>query len=86
VRDHGPGIPEGFRHRIFNKFVQVDRKDARAKVGTGLGLTIVKQIVDHLKGDVGYEPAPGGGSIFYVTLPSIDTFLPPPDSKPCAYT
>jgi signal transduction histidine kinase len=69
VRDNGPGIPEAFKHRIFDKYEQANWKEARRMGGTGLGLYIVKQIVDRLKGDVGYEPAPDGGSIFYVTLP-----------------
>lgn len=69
VSDHGPGIPESARSRIFEKFFQVDASDSRQKGGTGLGLAIVKQIVDHLDGRVGFEPAPGGGTIFTVTLP-----------------
>jgi len=72
VRDHGAGIPESFRQRIFDKYVQVDRKEARQKGGTGLGLAIVRQIVEHMKGEVGFEPAPGGGAVFCVTLPSCD--------------
>jgi PAS domain S-box-containing protein len=80
VRDHGPGIPEAFRHRIFSKFVQVDKKDARAKGGTGLGLSIVKEIVQHMKGDTGFEPAPGCGSVFYVTLPLEDTYALAPQA------
>ncbi len=72
VRDHGPGIPEAFRHRIFDKFVQVNRKELRHKGGTGLGLAIVKQIVEGMKGEVSFETAPGEGTAFYVALPSCD--------------
>lgn len=72
VRDHGPGVPEDYRDRIFEKFVQVDASDARQKGGTGLGLSIVKQIMLRLGGEVGLEPAPSGGSIFYVELPCWD--------------
>lgn len=68
VRDHGPGIPGDYKDRVFEKFVQVDATDARAKGGTGLGLPIAKQIVAHLGGDICVEDAPGGGSIFQVTL------------------
>ena len=81
VRDHGPGIPEAFRHRIFSKFAQVDKKEACAKGGTGLGLCIVKEIVSHLKGNAGYEPAPGGGSNFYVTLPLDEAFALAPQTN-----
>lgn len=70
VRDHGPGIPEAFKHRVFDKFIQVNRGVGRPKGGTGLGLCIVKQIVERLGGEVSFEPAPGGGTVFSVTLPA----------------
>ena len=70
VRDHGPGIPDEFKPRIFEKFAQADGTDARQKGGTGLGLSIVKQIVDRLDGQVDFEDAPGGGTIFHVELPT----------------
>jgi PAS domain S-box-containing protein len=73
VRDHGPGIPEDFRSRIFEKFAQADASNERQKGGTGLGLSIVKQIVLRLGGEVGFSDAPGGGAIFYVDLPRLDT-------------
>lgn len=70
VRDHGHGVPNEFKPRIFEKFAQADATDARQKGGTGLGLSIVKQIVARLDGKVGFEDAPGGGTIFYVELPN----------------
>jgi len=73
VRDHGRGIPEDFRHRIFEKFAQADATDERLKGGTGLGLSIVKQIVIRLGGRVGFNDAPGGGTIFYFELPCGNT-------------
>jgi signal transduction histidine kinase len=69
VRDHGPGIPESFRERVFEKFAQADTSDARAKSGTGLGLSIVKEIVRQMGGDVGFADAPGGGPVFFADLP-----------------
>jgi CheY-like chemotaxis protein/two-component sensor histidine kinase len=71
VRDHGPGIPPAFRNRIFEKFAQADVSDTRAKGGTGLGLSIAKQIVLRLGGEIGFADAPGGGTVFFVTLPVI---------------
>jgi two-component system, OmpR family, sensor histidine kinase VicK len=68
VRDHGPGIPDDYKNRIFEKFVQVDATDQRQRGGTGLGLTITKQIVDQLDGRIAFEPAVGDGTIFKVTL------------------
>jgi PAS domain S-box-containing protein len=69
VRDHGHGVPESFRQRIFDKFAQADASDARQLGGTGLGLSIVKQIVTRLGGEVSFGDAPGGGAIFHVELP-----------------
>ncbi len=70
VRDHGHGVPDDFKTRIFEKFAQADASDARQKGGTGLGLSIVKQIVTRLGGEVGFGDAPGGGAIFHVELPA----------------
>jgi signal transduction histidine kinase len=75
VRDHGIGIPEDFRAHLFEKFAQADATNARQKGGTGLGLSIVKQIVERLGGEVGFSDAPGGGTIFYVELPTWDIAL-----------
>jgi PAS domain S-box-containing protein len=72
VRDHGAGIPEEFKSRIFEKFAQADGTDSRQKGGTGLGLSIVKQIVERLSGTIGFHEAPAGGTVFYVDLPPWD--------------
>ena len=69
-RDRGPGIPDEFRPRIFEKFAQADATSERKKGGTGLGLSIARQIVLRLGGTIGFEDAPGGGTIFFVELPN----------------
>ncbi len=69
VSDRGPGIPEEFRGRIFGKFVQADSSDRRSGQGTGLGLNIVKAIVERMGGHVGFESEVGKGTTFYVELP-----------------
>jgi len=69
VEDHGRGIPEAFRDRIFQKFAQADTADNRQKGGTGLGLSIVKSIVERHGGSVSFQSAYGSGSIFFVELP-----------------
>lgn len=69
VRDRGSGIPEKFKSRIFSKFAQADGSNVREKGGAGLGLSIVKQIVERLGGNVGFEAAEGGGTVFFVELP-----------------
>ena len=72
VRDCGSGIPDDFKLHIFEKFAQADATNTRQKGGTGLGLSIVKQIVERLGGKIGFDDAPGGGTIFYVDLPVWD--------------
>lgn len=72
VRDHGGGIPEEFKPRLFEKFAQADGTNSRQNVGTGLGLSIVKQIVERLSGQIWFEDAPGGGTVFRVDLPAWD--------------
>jgi PAS domain S-box-containing protein len=73
VRDHGDGIPDDFKPHIFEKFAQADGTTSRQKGGTGLGLSIVKQIVERLGGEVGFDDAPGGGTVFHVDLRAWDT-------------
>jgi PAS domain S-box-containing protein len=68
VRDHGSGIPADFKAHVFDKFAQADATNARSKGGTGLGLSIVKEIVARLGGTVGFDDAPGGGTVFHVDL------------------
>lgn len=69
VVDHGPGITEEFRARIFEKFAQADASDTRKKGGTGLGLNISKAIIDKHGGDMGFESEKGHGATFYFDLP-----------------
>ncbi len=69
VEDHGGGIPETFRSRIFGKFTQADSSDTRRHEGTGLGLNITKQLVELMKGKIGFTTETGKGTVFYFTLP-----------------
>ena len=71
VRDHGAGIPEAFRNRIFQRFAQAEGNDSRQKGGTGLGLSIAKAIVERHGGRIGFEAADGGGTRFWFTLPLV---------------
>jgi PAS domain S-box-containing protein len=71
VRDHGPGIPQEFQQRIFQRFAQADSADTRQKGGSGLGLSIAKQIVLRLGGTIGFADADGSGTVFYVDLPRL---------------
>jgi PAS domain S-box-containing protein len=69
IHDRGPGIPEAFRERLFQKFAQVDASDARQKGGTGLGLSITKAIVEKLGGQIGVTIVPDVGNVFFIDLP-----------------
>ena len=68
ITDRGPGIPESFRERLFQKFAQADSSDTRRRGGTGLGLSITKAIVEKLGGAIGYETWAGHGTTFYIDL------------------
>jgi PAS domain S-box-containing protein len=70
VRDHGAGVPADFKPHIFKKFSQADATNTRQKGGTGLGLSIARQIVERLGGEMSFDDAPGGGTIFYFELPN----------------
>ncbi|HEX2197694.1 MAG TPA: ATP-binding protein [Burkholderiales bacterium] len=68
VQDRGPGIPEAFRGRIFSRFAQADSTASRQKGGTGLGLAICKRLIEMMRGRIGFEDRPGGGTTFWFEL------------------
>ncbi len=70
VRDTGVGIPEENLSRIFDAFYQIDAGTTRAHGGAGLGLSIVKQLVDSHEGKIEVTSTLGEGTIFTVTLPA----------------
>ncbi len=69
VSDRGPGIPEEERHKLFNKFQQLDSSERPKKDGTGLGLSISKEIVERHNGNIGMESRSGGGCVFFFEIP-----------------
>ena len=70
VSDQGPGIPLAQREHVFQPFVQLTDSRGRAqRHGTGLGLSISQRIVEGHGGMLSIEDAPGGGSLFKITLP-----------------
>jgi DNA-binding response OmpR family regulator len=68
VRDHGRGIPEEFRGRIFQKFAQADASDTRKQSGTGLGLAISRELAERMNGSLDYDSVPGEGACFFLDL------------------
>lgn len=81
VTDKGPGIPESFRARLFQKFSQADSSDTRQKGGTGLGLAICKEIIERMGGKVGVDSVPGEGASFYFDLPCEDATRKTPSTR-----
>lgn len=68
VSDQGPGIPLTERSKLYNRFTRLEEAES-AQYGIGLGLSVVKTIVEAHHGEVGMEDRPGGGSIFWFTIP-----------------
>jgi PAS domain S-box-containing protein len=69
VADHGPGVPENFRPRIFRPFAQADVRLSRELGGTGLGLSISRELVEKMGGRIGFLSRVGEGAEFFVELP-----------------
>lgn len=69
VKDTGIGIPKDKQASIFKKFVQVDKSLSRSREGSGIGLSLVKELVVLHNGTIELESAPNEGSEFKITLP-----------------
>jgi PAS domain S-box-containing protein len=71
VTDHGPGIPEAFQGKVFDKFTQSDSSDTRSIGGTGLGLNITKAIVEKHGGYIDFVTQENIGTTFFFELPVL---------------
>ena len=69
VVDRGPGVPEAFRERVFERFAQADASARRSQGGTGLGLSICRAIVEAHAGNIGFDSDPGVRTEFWFALP-----------------
>ncbi|MDD2794046.1 MAG: HAMP domain-containing sensor histidine kinase [Sediminibacterium sp.] len=69
VKDHGIGIPEDKKDKVFDSFTEAKRKGTSGETSFGLGLSICKQIIEVHKGKIQLESKEGSGSSFYVYLP-----------------
>ncbi|RKH43778.1 ATP-binding protein [Corallococcus sicarius] len=79
VADRGPGIPEAFQDRVFQKFAQADASDTRKRPGTGLGLSIAHGLVARMGGTLRFTTRAGEGTRFFFDLPECDP-TPAPSS------
>lgn len=68
IEDHGDGIPENSREKVFDRFSQLDSSDQRKVGGTGLGMNISKQIVEQHGGEIDYVSRVGVGTTFFIVL------------------
>jgi signal transduction histidine kinase len=71
VLDRGLGVPRGSEEKIFEKFYRAHDSLGSGIQGSGLGLTLARQIARAHGGEVVYEPRPGGGSCFSLRLPMM---------------
>ena len=73
VRDTGIGIPPEYQSRVFERFFRVDKSRSKASGGTGLGMSIVKHIVQYHHGTIDLQSEVGKGTVISVTLPQART-------------
>jgi len=71
VDDQGPGIPPEQREAVLEPFVRLESSRSRRTGGAGLGLAIVRNLVEAHQGQVTIDDAPGGGARFTVRLPAF---------------
>ena len=71
VTDHGVGVPEDERDRIFDRFYRATNVQGTSETGIGLGLYICRRIVEAHAGRIWVDPTPGGGSTFSVVIPMV---------------
>lgn len=69
VRDHGEGIPEQLRDKVFERFYRIDNSRNSETGGSGLGLSIVSSIIKRHEGSIVAAETPGGGATFRVSMP-----------------
>jgi len=72
IIDEGGGVPLNQRNNLFRRFSHLDIPNKRAQQGAGLGLSVVKAIVEAQQGEVGISDHPEGGNSFWFTLPLAD--------------
>jgi DNA-binding response OmpR family regulator/anti-sigma regulatory factor (Ser/Thr protein kinase) len=69
VRDTGPGIPEAVLPYVFNRYFSLDAQNGQALDGTGLGLSVTKELINLLDGTITVDSSQGEGTVFTIRLP-----------------
>ena len=69
IKDQGRGISSEDIENIFTRFFRIEPKNLARQQGAGLGLPIVKELVELHNGNIEVESTPGKGTNFYITLP-----------------
>jgi PAS domain S-box-containing protein len=82
IEDTGPGIDAATQARLFRPFVQADQSTTRRYGGSGLGLSICRELAALMGGEVGVRSEPGRGSCFWARLPLPRAEMPQPPSLP----
>ncbi len=70
VQDRGPGLTEDDKKRLFQKFARLSAQPTGGEHSTGLGLSIVKRLVEKMRGQVWCESSTGEGATFIVAFPT----------------
>jgi signal transduction histidine kinase len=73
VEDQGIGIPDTLRDRIFDRFFRGEQKGIEHVTGTGLGLSLVKNIVENHEGSIWFKSYQDTGTVFYITVPHVNS-------------
>jgi signal transduction histidine kinase len=85
IEDHGLGIGQAEKDRLFEPFFRGEEARSRQIRGSGLGLSLVKRIVDAHSGRISVRSAPGQGSTFTIALPALaalaETLFPAPEES-----
>ena len=72
VQDTGVGIEEDLQTRVFDRFYRANQKGTEHVTGSGLGLSLVKAVIENHRGRVWLQSAPGVGTTFFVSVPIFE--------------
>lgn len=74
IKDNGIGIPNEMKDKIFDRFLKVDSSLSRKTEGSGIGLSLVKQLVEIHQGTISFNSQINCGTEFIITFPTIEDF------------